>query len=50
VQQVGVFQCKALVTDNIWHDTKGDRSKYIPLFKGRSWFWKQMRRVKRVAA
>jgi hypothetical protein len=34
VHSVGVFQCKARVADTAWHDTKGNRSSYIPLFKG----------------
>jgi hypothetical protein len=34
IKHVGVFQCKARVVDEVWHDTRGDRSKYIPLFIG----------------
>ena len=34
IKQVGVFNCKVSVTEDVWHDTAGNRSKTIPLFKG----------------
>jgi hypothetical protein len=33
-KNVGVLQCKVSVTEDVWHDTAGNRSKTIPLFKG----------------